>query len=147
MNTAVRPGDVGPPSANYELATLAAADPGWKMRQLFTSGIGPTRVDGSVPEAIDEQAEVVWLTLASLLDEADMVPSDVVQVTTFVVAPAAESDQGPDGESLSVRLAAAMDARDGALGQHRCASVLVPVPALATSTWKMEVALVAISSG
>jgi len=40
-------------------------------------------------------------------------------------------------------LAAVMAARDEALGVHRAASTLVPVPALARPEWRMEVAVIA----
>ncbi len=148
MNRFIRPHDVGAPSANYELAVLSSVASSASSRQLFTSGIGPTRPDGSVPDTIQAQAQVIWSTLTSILAEADLEYSDIVQVTTYVVVPdAADShlDSG-EGTALSNRLVAAMNARDSALDGHRCASVLVPVPALATTTWKMEVALVAISA-
>ncbi len=144
MNRPVRPAGVGAPSANYELAVLSSSHPERPTRQLFTSGIGPTLPDGTVPDAIEDQAAAVWATLASLLADAALQPSDVVQVTTFVVDP--RLPEAEDAECLSTRLAAAMSARDQALRGHTCASVLVPVPALATGTWKMEVALVAVSS-
>lgn len=109
---------------------------------LHTSGIGPVRADGSVPTSMPDQAETVWLTLLVLLAEAAMTPKDVVSVTTYVVMPGPSED-----EDLSSRMAAAMVARDAYLDGHRCASVLVPVPALATPSWKMEVAVVAASDG
>lgn len=112
------------------------------MRLLHTSGIGPVRTDGSVPTSIRDQAETVWSTLLVLLSEAGMTPKDVVSVTTYVVVPDSAND-----EDLSLRLAAAMVARDAHLDGHRCASVLVPVPALATPSWKMEAAVVAASDG
>jgi len=138
MNKPLRPSSVGAPSANYELAVLSSLASDGTDRLLHTSGIGPVDADGSVPEAMARQASVVWSTLGALLAEADMAPPDVVQVCTYVVVPS------PGEEDLSQRLSVAMAARDQALGRHRCASVLVPVPALATATWKMEVSLVAV---
>lgn len=67
--------------------------------------------------------------MAAILAEADMSPTDVVSVTTYVV----------HGEDL----AAVMAARDRALGGHRVASTLVTVPALARPEWRLEIALVA----
>lgn len=101
-------------------------------RFLHTSGIGPVRPDGTVPDDLANQAAAVWATLIGLLDEADMAPTDVVSVTTYAV-------EGND-------LATIMDARDQALGDHRCASILVPVTALATESWRMEIAIVATAS-
>lgn len=98
---------------------------------LHTSGVVPMLADGTVPVTIGEQAERVWEILLVLLSEADMVSSDVVSVTTYVV----------DGEPLDEVMAA----RDVALGGHRAASTLVVVPRLAQPQWKMEIALVATS--
>lgn len=101
-------------------------------RLLHTSGIGPVMADGSVPEDLVDQAEAVWATLTLLLTEASLSPSDVVSVATYVVV---GNELGP-----------VMAARDRALAGHKCASTLVPVPALATPSWKMEVAIVAAGS-
>lgn len=138
MNRELSPDGVGPPSANYALATLTE-QPG---RILHTSGIGPVRPDGSVPDGSTdggaaEQAETVWSTILTLLADAGLAPSDVVSVSTYVVI---DPDPGFD---LGSRLAAVMAARDRALEGHRCASTLVPVPALATPSWKLEIAVVA----
>ena len=131
VNHELTPESLGAPSANYALATLADSP----ARILHTSGIGPVSPDGAVPEAIVDQAAAVWATLLALLDEAEMSATDVVSVSTYVVV----------GDNLSDDLAAAMSARDQALGGHRCASTLVPVPQLASPTWKMEIALVAMA--
>jgi enamine deaminase RidA (YjgF/YER057c/UK114 family) len=98
---------------------------------LHTSGIVPIAPDGSVPEGLADQAAVVWSNLSAILAEAGMTASDVVSITTYVVA----------GQPL----APVMAARDAALGGHRAASTLVTVPALARPEWLMEIALVAAS--
>lgn len=98
-------------------------------RWLHTSGVVPIAPDGSTPSGVGEQATLVWRNIASMLDEADMVPEDVVSVTTYVVV----------GQPLGPVMAA----RDAFLGDHRAASTLVTVPALARSAWLMEVAIVA----
>ncbi len=123
------PSTVGRPSANYALATLSEGAGRW----LHTSGIGPVRPDGTVPDDLTDQAETVWATLLALLDEAGLAVGDIVSVTTYAV----------QGEDLSGDLGVIMSARDRALGGHRCASILVPVPALATPSWRMEIAVVA----
>ncbi len=125
MHEPIQPPDVAAPAASYALARLVTGASRW----LHTSGIVPTRPDGSVPGALAEQAEVVWSTLAALLREAGMGPSDVVSITTYVVA----------GEDLGVVMAA----RDGFFAGHRPASTLVTVPALARPEWRMEIAMVA----
>ena len=42
--------------------------------------------DGSVPDDIGAQAAVVWSNIAAILAEAEMAITDVVSITTYVVA-------------------------------------------------------------
>ena len=123
--TEIAPASIAPTAANYAHAILTEAP----QRLLHTSGVVPIAPDGSVPDGVSAQADVVWANLSAILAEADMSPTDVVSVTTYVV-------HGAD-------LAAVMAARDRALGGHRVASTLVTVPALARPEWRLEIALVA----
>jgi 2-iminobutanoate/2-iminopropanoate deaminase len=123
----IRPADIAAPAANYAHAVLTEGATRW----LHTSGVVPVAPDGSTPDALADQAALVWSNIAALLRDAGMDPSDVVSVTTYVVA----------GENLSTVMAA----RDAALGGHRAASTLVTVPALARPEWRMEIAVVAAS--
>jgi enamine deaminase RidA (YjgF/YER057c/UK114 family) len=125
MNRAVMPSTIAPPAANYAHAMVSPAG----SRLLHTSGVVPIGRDGTVPEALGEQASVVWANLAAIVAEAGMAITDVVSVTTYVVA----------GQPLGDVMAA----RDGALGGHRAASTLLVVPQLARPEWKLEIALVA----
>jgi enamine deaminase RidA (YjgF/YER057c/UK114 family) len=129
MNTPILPPTIAPPAANYVHAVLSV-DP---SRILHTSGVVPTRADGTVPDTIEEQAEVVWVNLTAILAEADLPLDSVASITTYVVV-----DQ-------LAKLPVVMAARDRALGGHRAASTLVTVPALARPEWLMEVSLVAAS--
>jgi enamine deaminase RidA (YjgF/YER057c/UK114 family) len=54
-------------------------------------------------------------------------------MTTYVVA----------GDQLRERLDAVMGVRDEVLGDHRAASTLVTVPALARPEWLVEISLIA----
>ncbi len=121
----VVPEGIARPAANYAHAVLSVN----ATRMLHTSGVVPTRPDGSVPHSLAEQARTVWSTLQALLEEVEMSVTNVVSVTTYVVV----------GEDLAV----VMSARDTALGGHRAASTLVMVPALAQPAWRMEIAIVA----
>ena len=121
----IRPDDIAAPAANYAHAVLTERAGRW----LHTSGVVPIAPDGSTPDDVGEQASVVWANIAAMLREAKMAPSDIVSVTTYVVV----------GEDL----APVMAARDAALDDHRAASTLVTVPALARPEWRMEVAVVA----
>ena len=125
MNTAVSPDSIAPPVANYAHAILTTG----ANVLLHTAGVVPIRPDGTVPDELAEQAEVVWTNLLAILGEAGMVAADVVAFTTYVVV-------GSD-------LPAVMAARDRALDGHRAASTLVTVPALARPEWLMEISLTA----
>jgi enamine deaminase RidA (YjgF/YER057c/UK114 family) len=125
VNREIRPDTIAPPAANYAHAVLTESPARW----LHTSGVVPNAPDGSTPDGIGEQAALVWRNIAAMLDQAGMAASDVVSVTTYVVA----------GEPL----APVMAARDEFLGGHRAASTLVTVPALARPEWRLEIAVVA----
>lgn len=121
----IRPADIAAPAANYAHAVLTESATRW----LHTSGVVPTAPDGSTPDAVADQATVVWGNIVAMLRDAEMTPTDIVSVTTYVVA----------GEDL----APVMAARDQALAGHCAASTLVTVAALARPEWCMEVAVVA----
>ncbi len=125
MNSIVQPDSMAPPAANYAHAVLSTG----AGRVLHTSGVVPVAADGSVPEDLADQVEVVWGNILTLLAAAELSPADVVSVTTYVV----------HGEDLAV----AMAGRDRALGGTLAASTLVTVPALARPEWKMEISVVA----
>ena len=128
MNRVVSPSSIAPPAANYAHAVLTEGVARW----LHTSGVVPVRPDGTVPDEIGEQAEVVWANIRAMLAEAGMRPADLVSVTTYVVV----------GEPLGPVMAA----RDRFLVGRRVASTLVTVPALAQPAWRMEVAVVAAAA-
>jgi enamine deaminase RidA (YjgF/YER057c/UK114 family) len=121
----IRPADIAAPAANYAHAVLTESGARW----LHTSGVVPIAPDGSTPDALVDQAELVWANIAAMVRDADMALSNIVSITTYVVV----------GEDLAL----AMAARDSALAGHRAASTLVMVPALARPEWRMEIAVVA----
>ena len=125
VNRTIDPSTIAPPAANYAHAVLTTGATRW----LHTSGVVPTRPDGTCPDDIGEQAETVWANIAAMLDGAGMSAADVVSVTTYAVV----------GEPLGPVMAV----RDRFLGGRRVASTLVTVPALAQPQWRMEIAVVA----
>jgi enamine deaminase RidA (YjgF/YER057c/UK114 family) len=127
VNQEIAPASIAPPAANYAHAMLTECKGTW----LHTSGVVPIRPDRSVPDSVEEQADVVWANIAAILEDAQMVPADIVSVTTYVVV-----------EHLA-SLPWIMQARDRALLGHRVASTLVTVPALANPSWKLEIAIIA----
>jgi 2-iminobutanoate/2-iminopropanoate deaminase len=127
VNEEIAPAGIAPPAANYAHAVLSEDSRAW----LHTSGVVPVRPDRSVPDSVEQQAEVVWDNLRAILEDANMGPNDVVSITTYVVV-----------EHLA-SLPWIMQARDTALSGRRVASTLVTVPALANPAWKLEIAVVA----
>jgi 2-iminobutanoate/2-iminopropanoate deaminase len=119
------PEGLAPPASNYAHAVVSDGPTRW----LHTAGVVATRSDGSVPADLAEQARTVWHNIGVLLDDAGLVVTDIVSITTYVV-------QGND-------LQLVMAARDQALGGHRAASTLLVVPALARPEWQVEIAVVA----
>jgi enamine deaminase RidA (YjgF/YER057c/UK114 family) len=127
VNREINPSSIAPPAANYAHAVLSEG----AQRILHVSGVVGTRPDGSIPEDIEDQAAAIWANIAAILTEAGMAMTDVVSITTYVVA------------DFMACLPEVMSARDQAMGGHRAASTLVTVPALARAAWKMEIAVVA----
>lgn len=125
VNFEIRPPDLAPPAAKYAHAVLSRGS----ERLLHTSGLVPTRSDGTVPDTLEDQVAVVWQNLSAIVRAADLALTDLVSITTYVVV----------GEPL----APVMAARDAALQGHLVASTLVTVPALAQPAWKVEIAAVA----
>ena len=125
MNREVTTPSIAPPAAAYAHAVVSEAT----TTMLHTAGVVPIAPDGSVPEGLADQARVVWRNIEAILAAAGFVISDIVSMTTYVVAGA--------------NLALVMSARDEVLNGHRAASTLVYVPSLARPQWLMEVAVVA----
>ena len=125
----IRPEHLAPPAAKYAHAVKVDKADSF----VFTSGVVPTMSDGTVPPSIEGQARVVWANLLEILKSSDMAVTNIASITTYVVM----------GDLLSERLAAVMAVRDEVLGDHRAASTLVTVPALARAEWLMEISLVA----
>jgi 2-iminobutanoate/2-iminopropanoate deaminase len=125
MNSEITPHSIAAPAANYAHAMLVVEP----KRTLYTSGIVPTAFDGTIPQSLHEQTEVVWSNIQAILAEAEMSVADIVSITTYVI----------DGEPL----ADVMAVRDRVLGDHRAASTLIAVPALARPAWRIEIAIVA----
>jgi 2-iminobutanoate/2-iminopropanoate deaminase len=121
----ISPAGISAPAANYAHARLTNGAASW----LHTSGVVPIAPDGSVPNDLVAQAEVIWANIAAMLADAEMAASDVVSVTTYMTP---GLDLGP-----------VMAVRDRALDGHLAASTLLVVPELARPEWLMEIAIIA----
>jgi enamine deaminase RidA (YjgF/YER057c/UK114 family) len=124
-NELVNPPTLAPPAANYSHAVLT--HPG--NRLLHISGQVAMRLDGTVPDGLEEQVRTVWSGIGEILASVAMTYRDVVSITTYAVA----------GEDLAVL----MRVRDEVLAGHKPASTLITVPALARPAWKVEIAVIA----
>lgn len=125
VNAVVAPATIAPPAANYAHGVVSVG----ATRLLHTAGVVAIAPDGTVPDGVAAQAEVIWANIRAIVEGAGMTMTDIVSVTTYAVA-------GGD-------LSAVMAARDRALGGRPAASTLVYVPALVRPEWKMEIAVVA----
>lgn len=132
MPRELKPAEMAAPAAAYAHGMQVPA--GHEL--VVTSGVVPTRRDGSVPANIGEQAGVVWQNILAILAEGKMSARDIISVTTYVVY---TSDAG----EMATRLKLVMGARDTALNSHLAASTLVTVPALARPEWLMEISVLA----
>ena len=70
----ISPSTIAPPAAKYAHAIVTEAPARW----LHTSGVVPIAPDGSTPGDLVDQAELIWTNIGAMLDEAGMVPADVV---------------------------------------------------------------------
>ena len=125
MNTPINPPSMAAPAAKYSHGVLSEGS----QRMLHSSGVVPTNALGEVSLDLGEQARQVWSNLTAILAEGQMSVTDIVSVTTYVVA----------GNDLTVVMAA----RDVALRGHLAASTLVTVPLLARPEWMLEISIVA----
>ena len=99
---------------------------------LFISGQVGVRPDGATPSTIAEQADQVFANIVALLQSHGFGPTDIVKLTTFMVA-------GQDGDAVRA-------ARRKHLGAHRPASTAVFVSQLVDPAWFVEVEAVAAKS-
>jgi 2-iminobutanoate/2-iminopropanoate deaminase len=96
---------------------------------IFISGQVGVRPDGTAPPSIEEQSDQVFSNLVALLGAHDLRPTDIIKLTTFMVA-------GQDGNAVRA-------ARLKHLGLHRPASTAVFVSQLVDPAWFVEVEAVA----
>ena len=132
MAKVLNPSSIAAPAAAYAHGVEVPAN----ARLIVTSGVVPTRTDGTTPNDIGDQAALVWQNISAILAEGNMSLTDVISVTTYVVA----------SPTLHDDLPVVMRERDTALQGVLAASTLVTVPALAKPEWKMEISVIAARS-
>lgn len=119
------PGSVHPPLGLYSHTAVVAAG----AELIFLSGQVGVRGDGTAGPTIAEQADQVFANIVALLAAHGLSPSNIVKLTTFMVA-------GHDGQAVR-------EARLKHLGAHRPTSTAVYVAQLVDPKWFVEVEAIA----
>jgi 2-iminobutanoate/2-iminopropanoate deaminase len=121
------PADLFPPYRGYVHGLEVPAG----SRLLFISGLNGFEQDGTtMPESFDDQAELVWSHIRSILRSAGMEISNLVSLRTYLADPRYDEAN------------AKMRAKQ--LGSHRVSSTVVCCRLL-ESKWKLEIEAVAAS--
>ena len=119
------PAGVFPPSRAYSHAMEVRGD----ARLLFISGLNGYEVDGKImPDSFDEQAELIWRHIRTILASAGMDVGNIVSLRTYL------SDPKYDEPNMRMRMKH--------LGNHQPASTVVCCQLL-EPRWKLEVEVVA----
>ena len=98
-------------------------------RLLFTNGQVGTRLDGTTPESVESQIEIVFERLGSVLKGSNMDFSDVVRFDVYL------TDRADLPTFVSVR--------DRVMGGHKPGATLLIVAGLARPEVKIEIEAVA----
>jgi 2-iminobutanoate/2-iminopropanoate deaminase len=119
------PAGVFPPYRGY----VHAAEVVQGTRLLFISGLNGFEEDGkAMPDSFEEQAELIWQHLRTILAAAGMRVTNLVSLHTYLA--------DPKYDEANARL------REKQLGSHRVASTVVCCQLL-DPRWKLEVEAVA----
>lgn len=76
----LRPGTIAPPFARYAHGVTVPEG----CRLIMTSGQLGAAADGSVPESVEEQAEIVFANLSAILAAGGASPADVLRLNAYV---------------------------------------------------------------
>ena len=98
-------------------------------RLLFTNGQVGTKPDGTTPEAVADQADVVFGRLEAVLQRSDMTLDDVVRFNVYL------TDQGDVKTFVEVR--------DRVMGAHKPGATIIIARGLARPELKIEIEAVA----
>lgn len=125
MIEVLNPQSIPAPSGSYCHGMMVPPN----ARMLFIAGQTPGRMDGTVPSTIEEQIEIVWQRIGTILAEAGMEYKDLVKVQTFVTKPE--------------YLAKTSAARKRVLGEHRPTATLLCISSLASPEYMVEIEAIA----
>lgn len=115
------PKDLFPQYRNYSHAIEVSGD----ARILFISGLNGYLADGkTMPESFEEQGEVIWGHIGTILRSADMSYENIVSLRTYLAS--------PEYDEANVKL------RMKYLGNNEPASTVICCQLL-ESSWKLEI--------
>lgn len=121
---------ISPPTIAKEFADYAhAIETTGNVRWLHISGQVGVDALGKLGDSFEAQTEIAFANIKAILREAGMSVSDIVKYTTYVTRP---------DDVVKLR-----DIRQRFQGDHRAASTLVVVQALARPEWLIEIEVVA----
>jgi enamine deaminase RidA (YjgF/YER057c/UK114 family) len=126
MLTFLNPRDVHAPVGSYSHTAVVPAG----SELVFVAGQVGMRLDGTVPAAFAEQAELTFANLRACLAAHGLGVAAVVKLTVFIVPP----------QDFALLRAV----REQHFGDHRPTSTTVYVPALASPALLLEVEAVAV---
>jgi 2-iminobutanoate/2-iminopropanoate deaminase len=99
-------------------------------RFLYTAGTMGLSADGSAPNTLDEQLELIWANIRTILAQATMTTDNIVRITSYLRDPSYATANGA--------------ARERALGSRR-----VPTTAIVAQTldpqWLVEIEAIAVA--
>jgi 2-iminobutanoate/2-iminopropanoate deaminase len=115
------PATTAPPNGPYSLGVEIPAG----QRLLFVAGQIPVAKDGTTPQGIAAQAELVWRNIIAVLESAGMGVGDLVKVNQYLT----RAENIPGYGAVRTKI----------LGAARPASTLVVVQSLVKPEWLVEV--------
>ena len=119
------PENVFPPYRNYSHAVEIKVD----SRLLIISGLNGYECDGkTMPESFEEQGELIWKHIGTILSSAGLNYQDIVSIRTYLA--------DPSYDEANVKL------RMKYLGNHRPALTVICCQLL-EKKWKLEVEVLA----
>ena len=119
------PKELFPPYRNYSHAVEVSGD----SRLLFISGLNGYLSDGkTMPDSFEEQGEIIWGHIGSILKSANMTYANIVSLRTYLASP--EYDE----PNVKLRMKYLMD-------NHPASTVICCQ--LLESKWKLEIEAVA----
>lgn len=125
MLTRHDPDRVAPPFSSYSHGIEVPAGARW----LYISGQVGVRPDGAMAEGAGAQIDQAWANLFAVLEAAGMAKADLVKVTSFLTR---EAD-----------IPVLRESRERLLPDHRPASTLLVISALAAPDILVEIEAVA----